>query len=88
MKPTSERYVKTWTLGLSPIEKDVMFSQLELAEGAFSKLASILDQKIDASVKNSRKESSYNTPNWALEQADAIGYQRALANVLTLINQL
>jgi len=88
MKQTCELYVKTWTTGLSPDEKKELSLQLEQAEEAFLKLASILDQKIEGSVKRQRSRAGYESPNWMFEQADAIGYQRALSDVLTLIKPI
>ena len=50
------------------------------------RLSQLLEDKIDASLSSARSKSSYDTPNWALMQADSVGYQRALQEVISLIS--
>lgn len=50
------------------------------------RLVEILDAKITSSVRASRSTESYDSPNWALKQADATGYQRALEEVKSLLD--
>jgi len=49
------------------------------------RLAEMLDAKLNSSVRASRSSESYDSPNWALKQADATGYQRALEEVKSLL---
>lgn len=50
------------------------------------RLVEMLDAKITSSVRASRSAESYDSPNWALKQADATGYQRALEEVKSLLD--
>lgn len=50
------------------------------------RLSQLLEEKIDVSLSSTRSKASYDTPNWALLQADAVGYQRALQEVISLIS--
>ena len=49
------------------------------------RLVEMLDAKLSSSVRASRSSESYDSPNWALKQADATGYQRALEEVKSLL---
>lgn len=50
------------------------------------RLVEMLDTKLSSSVRASRSSESYDSPNWALKQADATGYQRALEEVKSLLD--
>lgn len=74
-----------WTKGLkaeaaSELRKD--FSACSLTR---SRLKQMLEGSIAQSRKNARKEGTYDSPNWALVQADAIGYERALSDIISLL---
>ena len=45
----------------------------------------ILHEKIDAIRKRNVVETSYESPNWALKQADAVGYERALQEIISIL---
>ncbi len=49
------------------------------------RLAQLLEEKAEVSLAASRSKVTYDNPNWALLQADAVGYQRALQEVISLI---
>lgn len=49
------------------------------------RLTEMLDAKLSSSVRSSRSSESYDSPNWALKQADSTGYQRALEEVKSLL---
>lgn len=51
------------------------------------RLMKILEDKADASVKNSRSKLLYDNPNWALLQADQRGYERAMMEIIALISE-
>lgn len=56
--------------------------------GAFQfrkRLAAIMQDKADSKRKATVAGSSYDNPNWALVQADAIGYERAISELISLI---
>lgn len=49
------------------------------------KLQEILKAKIDASNKTVRTKDAYGIANWAFLQADAVGYERAMQEVISLL---
>lgn len=51
------------------------------------RLSEMIDAKIKSSVRSSRAEDAYESPNWALKQADATGYQRALDEIKSLLDE-
>jgi hypothetical protein len=81
------RYLKTWTAGLKPEEVNELVKQLEGAQPIWERLSSILDQRVKASVDKQLSFSTYESPNWAYVQADAVGYQRAIKEILELIKE-
>jgi hypothetical protein len=74
-----------WTKGLVEAEKEEMKS-LFLANASFRKRQQLLlRDKIDAIRQKNTVESSYDSPNWALKQADAVGYERALQEIISIL---
>lgn len=51
------------------------------------RLGEVLQDKIDAKYKAMRNKENYEKPSWALEQADGIGYVRALTDYKRLLNE-
>lgn len=49
------------------------------------RLTQLLEEKAEVSLAASRGKVTYDNPNWALLQADAVGYQRALQEIISLI---
>lgn len=75
-----------WTKGLNA-EQIVQLKQ-DFVGGALlrERLSKLLEEKQDSSVKRSRSEEGYSNPNWAYQQADARGYERAISEVISLIS--
>ncbi len=75
----------TWTKGLVGEEKEEM-KRLFLSNAFFRRRAQvILQDKIDIIRQKNTAEAAYESPNWALKQADAVGYERALQEVINLL---
>lgn len=51
------------------------------------RLVKMLEDLAEASVKASRSKLLYDNPNWALLQADQRGYERALSEIIKLIDE-
>ena len=49
------------------------------------RLKLVLNNKIKESYESSIKKANYDIPSWDRLQADGIGYQRALKEVLSLL---
>lgn len=77
---------QSWTSGLEKeLAKDIKINYLE-ALVMRRRLIKMLEAKVGTSSKTSRSKEAYSSPNWALEQADARGYERALSDVIELLN--
>lgn len=50
------------------------------------RLSAILEDKVDALRKEVRQKNSYESPSWAYVQADYIGFERAMFEVISLIS--
>lgn len=77
---------QSWTQGLEPERAKDVRANFKESLVMRRRLLELLDKKINASVRNGRSITSYDNPNWALLQADARGYERAIQEVLDLLN--
>lgn len=50
------------------------------------RLTTILEDKIATNRKASLDKDGYDVANWAMKQADRIGYERALEMVISLVS--
>ncbi len=75
----------SWKAGLSVDRKKEL--EMEFSGSGFlrERLIKLLQDKIDSSTKESRLKITYESPNWSLLQADNVGYQRALEEVISLL---
>lgn len=79
--------LSTWTNHLETIElKDEFSLGLVEASHLFSRLKDIAEIKIGVNGVARAALSSYDKPAWSEFQADANGYERALKEILSLIN--
>lgn len=74
-----------WTKGLAPervteVRKDFVGSVV-----LRKRLMELLEDKMRVSRESSISKDAYSNPNWAYLQADARGYERALNEVISLI---
>lgn len=76
---------KSWIAGLDKDESEEMrgmyLSSLRLRQ----RLHTLVEDKISSSYTTALTKSSYDNPNWALLQADHRGYERALHEILSLL---
>lgn len=75
-----------WTKGLKTAQQRTEVKQ-EFIKGAplRERLKLLLEEKIDSKRREVRNSNTYESPSWALVQADAIGYEKALFEVISLI---
>ena len=75
-----------WTKGLNA-EQKVQLKQ-DFVGGVLlrERLSELLKEKQELSVRKSRSEDGYASPNWAYIQADARGYERAISEIISLIS--
>ena len=73
----------TWIKGLEPqMEADVK-SAFKSATVTRARLTDICYEKIGTSLSTNKPQ--YESPNWAYQQADNIGYRRAMEEIISLL---
>lgn len=50
------------------------------------RLVTLLDDKIDSHFRAQFNRDNYESPSWSLQQADSMGYVRALQEVVSLLS--
>lgn len=77
----------SWTSGLSKELAIDVRANFKEALVVRRRLVKMLRDMTDASTKASRSKLLYDSPNWALLQADQRGYERALVEIINLIDE-
>ncbi len=72
--------------GLSKEQKVELESDFKASAFFRERLAATLEDKVNALRKKIRQENHYDSPSWALTQADYIGYERAVYELISLIS--
>lgn len=75
-----------WLNGIKDADRKTEIRQ-SFASGLVmrKRLLEILEKKMKESWNSSISEDGYESPNWALKQADARGYERAMREIMSLI---
>lgn len=76
----------SWTEGLTPEQATILRSDFKGSLFLRRRLEELSQKKIKASNINARKKDAYSSPSWAYLQADAIGYERAILEIISLIS--
>lgn len=75
-----------WTEGLEPDQVIELRGDYVSSRLVRKRLKKILEDKIETKRTTVRKDN-YNMPNWANFVADSIGYERALSEIISLIEE-
>ena len=75
-----------WTKGLNEDAKDELQREFVASTYIRKRLSQILQDKIELSHSELRAKASYENPAWAFKQADGMGYERALSEVISLLS--
>ena len=75
----------SWTKGLTKEKREEVEEAFSRGALLRSRLKELLEDKIEDERKKVRSEILYDNPNWAYRQADAVGYERALNDIISLI---
>jgi len=75
------KYSKQWTANLSSDDKKFFEEMLGVNNKVLDRLVKICYNMLSESEKTS---DDYTNPNWALRQADLVGYRRGLQRVIKL----
>ena len=78
----------SWLNHCQTVESKVNFKQsLQESQSVFKVLAEIINAKKLQNLKERDKKELYDSPNWALRQADLVGESRAYEKVLDLLRK-
>jgi hypothetical protein len=73
------------TNGLSPADKKQVEDSLNSNEVLLKQIYKVLKDKIKSSREEQQSKSAFMNAAWPYLQADANGYQRAISEILTLL---
>lgn len=71
--------------GLKAQEADEITSEYLGSQMLRKRLVELLESKQELMLKKRRGEESYDSPNWSLLQADGVGYERAINEIISLL---
>lgn len=74
------------TSGLNDLQASEIKSEYQGSSMLRKRLVELLIKKQEISLKKRRKIDIYDSPNFALLQADQIGYERAIDELIELIS--
>lgn len=74
-----------WTSGMNEEQKEELKSSFYASNEIRKRLKEILTMKYESARVEMRSKDTYESPNWAFKQADLCGYERALNEVISLI---
>lgn len=74
-----------WIKGLTAQKKDELTRDFEASSHIRARLSELIEEKRITSYKSTLSKDAYECPNWAFMQADARGYERAISEILSLI---
>lgn len=76
----------SWLAGLTEQERNECKGDFIAAGKLRERLTVLLNDKCDVARTSGRAKISYETANWPYLQADLVGYERALFEVISLIS--
>lgn len=76
---------QSWVVGLKPEHKEEMKREFVSSALLRARLTNLLANKIEESRTATRAKSNYENPAWAYQQADQIGFERALSEIISLL---
>jgi hypothetical protein len=74
-----------WTKGLTEEASKLIKQDYIAAQYLRKRLSELLSEQSDNHRKQLNSKVNYDSPSWAYLQADSVGYQRALEEVINLI---
>lgn len=75
----------SWTEGLSKELKIDLTQNYKESLVMRRRMRELLKKKSESYAREARAKGSYDSPNWAYVQADRCGYERAIEDILSLI---
>lgn len=77
----------SWTKGLTPEQTTELRKDFVGSTILRRRLTELLNEKSTLSREGSTSKDAYSNPNWAYLQADARGYERAILEVISLLEK-
>ncbi len=74
-----------WTSGVEKGLQDEIKKSFNSSSIIRNRLSKILEGKIKSTHTKMRSDKGYEIPHWPLMQADSIGYERALKEIISLL---
>lgn len=71
--------------GLTNIQKEELEKDFNSCPLLREQLVKICEKKVNAARTDARSKDGYDSPNWAFKQADVVGYERALHEIMSLL---
>lgn len=75
----------TWSKGLNAERAQEISREFTEARLLRRRLSELLEEKLKSKHVESRSKEGYASPSWAYFQADAIGYERAITEILSIL---
>lgn len=77
---------RQWYKDLKAQDKDKLIEQIQNSRYILSVLSDLLVEKLEENRKSQEAKSNYESPAWSEQQADFIGSQRTLRDIINLLN--
>jgi hypothetical protein len=74
-----------WFKGFNEERKIEMKKEFVASSSLRIRLTELLNEKLVTSTSSLRAKVAYDNPSWAYQQADGIGYERAIYEIISLI---
>ena len=72
----------------NPEQVEATTESLQFARRYLNVLVARIEKDIEDKVREDENTISYESPNWALQQAERLGYRRALRKVIDIIGPI
>lgn len=76
-----------WTKGLTGEKRIEVEREYRASALLRERLTALLLERIDSKRVKRVSEEAYSNPNWAYLQADNVGYERAIREIISLLNE-
>lgn len=74
-----------WTKGLSKEDADTVKAEFLNSSFTRSRLISMLEDYKKELERNAEGKKEYDSPNWALKQADLVGSKRTISLIIEML---
>ncbi len=76
----------TWTKGLDAEKTKIISTEFNESKVLRRRLTEILEEKIRVKRTESIAKDGYEKPNWPYFQADTVGYERAMTEIISILS--